>query len=497
MSSRLDRYKKQKQIIEASRKKKFIKELPTPNEVTELLSQKVDFESINNTLLDDLPVYNLEVSEKEISDSLKELDKQFNKEKYDILFQSSKEVLIDQLLTPLKLSRSDLESTDRNFNYDRNEYTKSPKSVGGEGDSFTTQRDKLKRSQTNSAGEIQDTYTGKSHNEKEMDLDHVKSLKDFHDDGGYMLSDAEKRQFAADSGNHEFTHSSINRSKGEKDLNEFAQNNDNIDKRRTNAAHDRASKTSEKYVPQGNIDKTIFIAKKGAQDGVKSGAHQGMQHGVASILSELISSVFYEVQDIFNNGWKGGKYNNSWIDALKERLSRIKDKILSKWKTFVKSFADGAFSGFISSIFTAILNMFIRTGSNIVRIIRESFLSLTKALKVLLSPPDGMTTRQAAHEASKVLATGIVITGGVIAGEALSTLLNGIPFSDIISMVLTGMLSGLGSLLVVFLLDKLDLFGINKSERHNFIIGTLDSKISSHTEEMEKIIDDLGLSYDG
>lgn len=495
MDSRSERFKKRQLTRKNHANKSHVKEMANSDLAKQLLSEEVDHRFVDEAFQTDRPVYDLEVSGREVMESLKLLDEQFSQDKYDILFESSKEVLIDQLLSPLKLSRSDLSDSDRDFSYDRDNYTKSPKSAGGEGDSFNTKREKLKQESMTHDGKIQDTYTGEFHHASEMDLDHVKSLNDFHDSGGFMLSDAEKRQFAADSDNHEFTHLSINRSKGEKDLKEFSEVNEQVDKRRTNAAHDRAEKAAEKYVPSGKVEKTVFVTQKAAQDGLKVGANQGLQQALGNLLAELISATFAEVKDVLANGLKNGEYNITWIEALKARMNNVKKKLLAKWKGVANAFATGALSGFVSSIVTALLNMFVRTGKNVVRLIREGFLSLSKAIKTLIFPPAGLSMEEAAHEATKVLATGLVVTGGIVAGESIATMLNGIPFADTISMVLAGMISGLGSLFVVFMLDKLDLFGVNEKERHEFIMGKLEPRITLNIERSEAVIERLGLTY--
>jgi hypothetical protein len=46
-------------------------------------------------------------------------------------------------------------------------------------------------------------------------------------------------------------------------------------------------------------------------------------------------------------------------------------------------FGTGAISGYISAIITTLINMFIRTGKNIVRLIREGFISLIKAVTIM------------------------------------------------------------------------------------------------------------------
>ncbi len=495
MDSRSERFKKRQLTRKKYANKSHIKEMANSGLAKQLLNQEVDFRFVDEALQTNRPVYDLEVSDYEVMESLEIIDKQFSKDKYDTLFESGKEMLIDQLLSPLKLSRSDLSNSDRDFSYNRGNYTKSPKSAGGEGDSFNTQREKLKHESMTKDGKIQDTYTGEFHHASEMDLDHIKSLKDFHDSGGFMLSDAEKRQFAADSDNHEFTHQSINRSKGDKGLKEFSETNENVDKRRTNAADARAEKAAEKYVPSGKVEKTIFVTQRAAQDGLKVGVNQGLQQALGNLLAELISATFAEVKDVLANGFKSGKYNIAWIEALKIRMNNVKKKLLAKWKDVVIAFTSGALSGFISAIITALLNMFIRTGKNVVRLIREGFLSLSNAIKTLIFPPEGLSMKEAAHEAIKVLATGVVVTSGIMVGESIATMLTGSIFADTISIVLTGLISVLGSLFVVFILDKLDLFGVNEKERHEFIMGKLEPRITLNIERSEAVIERLGLTY--
>ncbi|TBR38462.1 hypothetical protein CBF23_012255 [Marinomonas agarivorans] len=497
MSSRSERYKQRKNVRNAYKETAHIKELSNSAPVGRLLDQEPDTEFVERVLKKDVPIYNLRVSQEEVTESLELLDRQFTKDKYDTLFESSRDVLIDQLLDPLKLSRSDLANVDRDFKYDRDDYTKSPSTVGGDGISFDAQKKQTRDKATTSDGKIRDVNTGLYHDASEMDLDHNKPLKSFHDEGGFMLTDAEKRQFGSDPDNHDFTHRSINRSKGDQDHKDFVDKsgNDDIDKRRSNAAHERGEKAAEKYVPSSKVEKTVFVAKRAAEDGVKVGAAQGLQQALGALISEFIYASYSEVKDILDNGWKNGKYDVSWVDALVTRLNNIKSKLLSKWKNVVEAFATGALSGFFSAIITALINMFDRTGKNIVRLIREGFMSLMKALKTFIFPPEGLTPKQAAHEATKVLATGLVVSGSILAGEAIATMLNGIPFADTISMVLTGMISGLGSLFVVFMIDKLDLLGVNKNERHDFIMGKLESRIELNVEKIEASIQRLNLSY--
>lgn len=462
---------------------------PTTNGYS-FLDKGINFLKIENIIQGEI---NLNSIDKFISDEANQSQKRSALREHDVLFSIAGTIGdTAQLLEPLKLSRADISNVDRNFKYNRDDYIKSSKTIGGENDSFNTVREHTKENAINENGQIQDANTGLWHDVSEMDLDHNKSLKNFHNDGGFMLNNVEKREFGADSDNHDFTHNSTNRSKGSQDHKDFSDSEKNkekynLDNRRTNATHKRGQKASEKYIPSGKLEKTIFVTKSAAQDGVKVGTSQGLQQALGILLSEFITATFSEVKDIFTNGWKNGKYDDSWIGILKIRMEKIKEKLLGSWKNVAIAFGTGALSGLITAIITALINMFVRTGKNIVQLIREGFMSLMKAIKTLLFPPNNMDVKQATHEATKILSTGLVITGGILARESISTMLNGIPFADTISTALAGLISGLGSLLVVFMLDKLDMFGVNEDERHEFIMGTLEARITSNIAECDSV----------
>ncbi|TOE35670.1 hypothetical protein CGJ44_25360 [Vibrio parahaemolyticus] len=60
-------------------------------------------------------------------------------------------------------------------------------------------------------------------------------------------------------------------------------------------------------------------------------------------------------------------------------------------------------------------------------------------------------------------------------------------------MVLTGMLAGVSSLIVVYMLDKIDLFGVNAEDRANFIRGKIDADFDKNYAEAEDIIKRMGI----
>ena len=486
----------------------------------EFLTSEVDHSQLNMIQADQDDRYpdldtNIQVSNEDVEVLLGEIRGKFDQQKFDTLISSCNDTVLNSIIGPFGLSNAlfnDKEGgnvttvnnakngiyANDSDKYNRGEYVNN--SVQESMDTYKDSR--------SFEGFVDDEYTGGVllHEKgviSEAHTDHIVSAKSYHADGGFMQTDEKKRAFAKDDGNYAITNSKINQSKSDESLSDWkskeAPNRDKtnkevhgIDDRRANAAEKRGEKTAKDHLPD-NIDKAKYYGEKAVETGISEGLKMGTQQALGLLLRELVSSIFDEIKDIYNNGFKGSKLDETFFSVLKERLMKIGKRLLSKWKDVVKAFAEGAVSGFISNFITMIVNMFIKTEKQIVRIIREGFYSLLKAIKMLVSPPDGMTNIQAAHEASKLIASGIVVTGGILleelVGKSIASLLAPIPIlvpmADIITGILVGMVTGLATVLVVYMIDKIDVFGVNRDEKHKFIVQKLDDMIDQSVLEAE------------
>ncbi len=105
--------------------------------------------------------------------------------------------------------------------------------------------------------------------------------------------------------------------------------------------------------------------------------------------------------------------------------------------------------------------------------------SLFKAVKMLIFPPEGMTSEEAMHEAKKLLATGLIVSLGVIAEQYIDTLIKGTailePFSDILTAVFVGAITGIAITMTVYYIDK----GKNDKDAIKVLITQTDEKIAN------------------
>jgi len=342
-----------------------------------------------------------------------------------------------------------------------------------------------------------DAYNGNDIHPNIADVDHVIAAEKFHRDGGYMLSKERRRDFGADRGNLAITNRSGNRSMGstakhdwqpKKATDGSGRTNKEVhgqDNRMVNPAVKRGEETARKHLPN-EMEKAVYYTKGIAFSGADEARKMGLQQAMGAFLLELSRGMWDEIRDSLAVGIRTDN-DQSLMRAIVERLKRVGNRVLSKWKDIVVAFKDGAISGFLSNLITVVINMFLTTAKNAVRMIREGFMSLVRGFKYILSPPEGYTKAEAFHEGGKIVIAGIAVSLGICAEESVKNSIALIPvlgplikpFADSIAPVLVGIAVGLGTSFLCYLWDKLDLFGAEEDRRHKFIMDTLERQRSA------------------
>lgn len=354
--------------------------------------------------------------------------------------------------------------------------------------------------------------------------DHVVSAKEIQDDPGRILAELNGVDLASQSSNFKATTETINKSKKQKTVDEYIVWVENtkvptlkrdierieskdfpsaddsvklekykadlkkfeaIDKDKMQAA-DKAARTEIDDALNEKYYKSSKFIKNTAVTGLKEGGKMGLQQAVGTLMEEFVRAAFFEVKDAWQNGFKGS-VDDTFLAALKERLMRVAERIQSKWKDAVFAFRDGFISGFLSNIVTVIINTFATMSAHVVRIAREGFMSLYHALKILAFPPEDMSLAQAADAASKLLAAGLVTGGGILLEASFETSLKSLgALAPYVSSISVGLATGLCTVFAVYLLDQLDIFGVNAESRHEQVVAKLDGIIlDSYERAME------------
>lgn len=500
-SNSLDRFKKRKKLKNSVTTYSYDIE---DSEVNEFLDSDCDNEKVSNIYQKTENFYDVSVSPAEAEEFLIRFKKEFNQARFDRLITDCKKDVISSIVTPFGLGKIvaaydktggnvDTIHNARNATYATDDEENAYNNRGDyNSDEYHKDSNFIDINKTNShdrkEGKATDYMTGdKLNSNQSHDLDHIKSAKEIHDDAGRVLAEIDGSTLANTDTNLAPTTAGSNRTKKADSMYDFLvkknerlkkiddlKNKDSLSPQEQNELRklEELSKIDDKMALEADekarkeidkeINKTYYtngkFAKNTAITGATEGAKMGMQQALGLVITEFFTAVFDEIIDIYKNGYSTDFEDDRFFSILKERLKRIALRIKSKWKDAAMAFKDGFISGFISNLVTVVINAFVTTGKRVVRIIREGIYSLFKAVKVLIFPPENMTYEEALHEAKKLLATGLIVSLGVIVEQYIDTLIKGTavlePFSDILTTVFVGAITGLAITMTVYHIDK-------------------------------------------
>lgn len=226
---------------------------------------------------------------------------------------------------------------------------------------------------------------------------------------------------------------------------------------------------------KGNKDQQKIILKESA----KGAAKQSVDYMIGNVILYFFKPLYFEVSDIITNGLKGGVGANSVKEAFGIRFSRVKDYVLVNVKSFLGDNIWEFVKGFVSSLIEGLISLFVGIFKQIYKLIKEGIKIFIQAGKILF----GKDAKQmsAADKGDAIIK---LIGGSVIAicGIGIESLLNKIGIGDPLATVLSTMLSGIASVLFMFLLDRIDLFSVKSEKRLQRIEEIFDARIKDIKE---------------
>ena len=535
----VDRFKKRKKIIGSI----SVYESVDEELVNEFLNSEINKSKVEASfkIVDEHYdfKYDFTVSKDEAKEFLEQFKKDFNQERFDKLVIDCRKEVINSIVTPFGLGKivaaydkdGGNVTTTHNFekgitatNEDKDRYNEWQNSVNNKVDRTIHDevKDKWKKDtyQAMVNGEsVIDGYTGKTLGQKTNNRidknvsihgEHITAVSEIEKDArNHLFADGktaserlqDRANLSGNENNLTLIEGGMNSSKNDADLKEWKNskvskkhaeetgNPDmtnaeyyNLDDKRIKEAYDK----SKNFITKTQLKKQVIKqGKELVSTGALESAKMGIQQAIGLIMSEFFTALFDEILDIYKNGFSNGFEDDRFFSVLKERIIRIAKKIQAKWKDVVVAFKDGLLSGFISNFVTTMVNIFATTWKRFVRIIREGIFSLFKAIKILIFPPEDLTFTDVMHEAKKIIATGLMVSLGVLLEEAVSNFFKGIPFSNILTSVFVGALTGIAITMTVYYIDKKK----NDKDAINQMIKETDEKF----ENVEMLLNKLSL----
>jgi hypothetical protein len=368
-------------------------------------------------------------------------------------------------------------------------------------------------SELQKAGRLTDAYTNQPipRNAKK-ELDHTVSAKEIQQDPGRVLAELNGPDLANHPSNLNPTTQPINSSKKDLPMSEFIKSSQNGSRKDKPFAKDidpekamDLDKKSRNEI-EAKIRSEYYTSKKfqtqALNEAVKSGGRQYVQTAIGTVLKKSIGILWTETSDFFTSKEFKSK---GWKKKLKSRLQNVGQKFVEMdLKTMLHNSLHTFIEGFFTSLITTIINIFVTTAKRVIRLIREGISSLYKAFKFLYSPSE-YSREEKYHEFGKILIAGLGVGLGIMIYEAIDTLpfikaINAIPFiGEAISLSLSSLFTGLLTVILVFLWDRLDLFGVFDKKQHEYVMKKLADEEHRSKEELksafEKLIEEDPSAY--
>jgi len=368
---------------------------------------------------------------------------------------------------------------------------------------------KKRKEKFKTSSEILDDYTGKNlAKDGTTHLDHVVSAKAIHDNNKARLymDDEQRNVMATSDPNLAWTDSSLNQSKNDKDLNDWMDQRNRKNPDKTNAEYyevDRSAASRRHSEANEHINKTIkkeevkYYAKNVAATGVNQGLRMAKKQAIGMFLYEFQAAFMAEMKGYFNQYHAYDTFKRKLVE-FKNVCYRVKERVLAKAKKILIAFGEGFIGGFVANLITILINTFATTTKNVARVLNDGFHALIKAFKVLIAPPENITKQEALLEVSKILSTAVVASFGVILTEAFATYLKttpAAPFADLIAGVIGGILTGIVSVTLVYVIDNFNRILKDIGESFRLIQYQLTVSAKEIREIYTKAIADIDAEY--
>lgn len=225
---------------------------------------------------------------------------------------------------------------------------------------------------------------------------------------------------------------------------------------------------------------TAEIATQASTKAGEQTGHQALGHAVLLMLKPI----FYEFNDSFKNGIDAGVGETSALEGLKVRLKRVLQYIRTEIvPTLTKALKD-FFDNFCKVVIDSIIGLATGIFKSILTILIEGFSALVGAFKILSKSSNEMSGAQKADAILKLFSA-TVVTFVVFYFE--SSILPAIPIPFLRDIALA-LLSGVASSLVVYVLNKADIFSTKlelRTKRIKEIFEMRVQQIKENTDAFE------------
>lgn len=339
-------------------------------------------------------------------------------------------------------------------------------------------------------GKLRDAYRNTTMTtDEKRDLDHVISANEIHNDPGRVLAELGGVELANQDSNLQSTHRSINRSMKETSIDEYLAKlpelivghenkltgqkkqlssmprdtpeqqhkarilegkiSDNEKKIKAlksidpDAMQKRDKEAREPYNQQ--INQAYYTSSKFWKQTAGASAMAGVKMGTRQMLGLIMAEAWFELREQLPKTLEKLKANfslDAFMASIKQTLQGIWQRLKLRFKDFLTGFKDGVFSGILGSATTTLFNVFATTQKMAIKIIRELWGNLVKAIKLLIFNPQKLPFVDLCKAVTAVLSVGAATVVGTMIYTQLLPLCS-FPFGSALASFASALATGL------------------------------------------------------
>lgn len=302
-------------------------------------------------------------------------------------------------------------------------------------------------------------YTGKfyKHGEK-YHYEHVKSTHEISQDrvANYLTTIEERREFANSKENLVVIGGELNQSLSKTkidNIEEWKEQKSSKDSSKTNKEYHEVDDTKMKATIEKSVNKLNDLKKeKVVEYSLKTKGKivvGNVAKGAAkAAVGKLLTITVVEIVN---------EYQRKEESDIKESIKNITRNIKEKAKDVLETFKNHSINGFVSSLVDALLNSLFKIAKNIFKFIKTAFNSILSSIKTLFN--SNLSWEKRIEEALKILGVAVLGLVGIALEEVIekaliSALPFTAPFAGFISSILSGLIVGIGSVMVLQAFQK-------------------------------------------
>jgi hypothetical protein len=312
-------------------------------------------------------------------------------------------------------------------------------------------------------GTLHDPYRKQTMGSNEKrNLDHVISAKEVHDDAGRVLAGLNGVELANQSSNLQSTLETINKSKKQSPVDEYLQKlpgliatheatlandrrrletlprNTPQEQQKARALEDKIRKTENKVTKLKEIDpeamrkrdaearapydqqinSTYYTSSKFLRQTACAAGSAGVAMGTRQMLGLVMAEVWFELREqlpVLLDKLKHQFRFEAFVESISLTLKGIWKRVKERFNDFLIAFKDGVFAGVLGSLTTTVFNILATTQVMAVKIIREIWGQLVKAIKLIIFNPDQLSFVELCQAVASLVSVGAATVVGSMA----------------------------------------------------------------------------------